>query len=107
LTREGAIVTGVTTAVEVLAIVKENPPDILISDIGMPEMDGYELLRQVRSLPSQQNNPIKAIALTAFAQQEDKEKAIAAGFQAHLSKPVNPIELIESIADLVQNSNDF
>jgi PAS domain S-box-containing protein len=101
LTQEGAIVTAVISATEVLAIFSENPPDILISDIGMPEMSGYELLQQIRALPSQQNNPISAIALTAFAQQEDREKAIAAGFQGYISKPINPIELIAAIAERV------
>jgi PAS domain S-box-containing protein len=99
LAQEGAIVTAVTSATEVIAMVRDNPPDILISDIGMPEMSGYELLQQLRALPSQQNNPIGAIALTAFAQQEDKEQAIAAGFQAYLSKPINPIELITAVSN--------
>jgi PAS domain S-box-containing protein len=100
LTQEGARVTAVTSAIEALTIISENPPDILLSDIGMPEMDGYELLQQVRALPSQQNNPIKAIALTAFAQQEDEEKAINAGFWAYLSKPVNLIDLVTAIASI-------
>jgi PAS domain S-box-containing protein len=101
LTKEGAIVTTVTSPVEALTIIAENPPDILISDIGMPEMDGYELLQQVRALPNQQNQPIKAIALTAFAQQEDREKTINAGFQAYLSKPINLVDLVTAIADQV------
>ena len=99
LTQEGAIITAVTSSVEALTIVAENPPDILISDIGMPGMDGYELLRQVRALPSQQHKPVKAIALTAFAQQEDREKAMNAGFQAYLSKPINLIDLVAAIAE--------
>ncbi|NJK58074.1 MAG: response regulator [Pleurocapsa sp. SU_5_0] len=99
LTQEGAIITAVTSSAEALTIVAENPPDILISDIGMPGMDGYELLRQVRALPSQQHKPVKAIALTAFAQQEDREKAINAGFQAYLSKPINLIDLVAAIAE--------
>jgi signal transduction histidine kinase/CheY-like chemotaxis protein len=98
LTQEGAIVTTVNCATEALAIIAENPPDILISDIGMPDMDGYELLRQVRALPSQQNKPLKAIALTAFAQPEDQERMLTAGFQAYLSKPCNLVDLITAIA---------
>ncbi|MGL4881804.1 MAG: response regulator, partial [Waterburya sp.] len=94
-------VTTVTTATEALAIVSKNPPDILISDIGMSEMDGYELLQRIRALPSQQDKPLKAIAVSAFAQQEDQEKAIAAGFQAYLSKPVNLINLVTAIAEQV------
>jgi PAS domain S-box-containing protein len=107
LTQEGAIVTAVTTAREALAIVSQNPPDILISDIGMPEMDGYELLQQIRALHSQQNQRIPAIALTAFARSEDEERAIEAGFQAYLSKPLNPIELIAAIAKQVNPSRVF
>lgn len=101
LTQEGAIVTAVTSAIEALEIVAKNPPDILISDIGMSQMDGYELLQQVRALPNQQDKPLKAIAITAFAQQEDQEKAIAAGFQVYLSKPINLIDLVTAIAEQV------
>ncbi len=101
LSQEGAIVTAVTSATEALAIVSKNPPDILISDIGMSEMDGYELLQRIRALPSQQDKPVKAIALSAFAQQEDQEKAIAVGFQAYLSKPVNLTDLVTAIAEQV------
>jgi CheY-like chemotaxis protein len=98
LKQEGAIVTTVTSGTEALEIVSKNPPDILISDIGMPEMDGYELLQQIRALSSQQDKPVKAIALSAFAQQEDQEKAIAVGFQVYLSKPVNLTDLVTAIA---------
>lgn len=101
LTQEGAIVTTVISPVEAFKIIAENPPDILISDIGMPEMNGYELLQQVRALPSQQDKPIKAIALTAFAQQEDEDKAIQAGFQAYLSKPLNLVDLVTAIVKQV------
>ncbi|MEN9517949.1 MAG: hypothetical protein RLZZ381_537 [Cyanobacteriota bacterium] len=98
LTQEGAIATTVTGATEALAIISQNPPDILISDIGMPDMDGYELLQQVRALPSQQNKSLKAIALTAFAQEEDRERIKNAGFQAYLTKPCNLVDLIAAIA---------
>lgn len=101
LTQEGAIVTAVTSPTEALALVSKNPPDILISDIGMSEMDGYELLQRIRALPNQQDKPVKAIALSAFAQQEDQEKAIAVGFQAYLSKPVNLTDLVTAIAEQV------
>jgi len=101
LTQEGANVTAVTSATKALTIIAENPPDILVSDIGMPEMNGYELLQKVRALPSQQHKPIKAIALTAFAQREDAAKAIDAGFQAYLSKPFNLNELVTAIAEQV------
>ncbi|MGL5807106.1 MAG: ATP-binding protein, partial [Xenococcaceae cyanobacterium] len=104
LTQEGAIVTAVTSATEALEIISKNPPDILISDIGMSEIDGYELLQRIRALPSQQDKPLKAIAVSAFAQQEDQEKAIAAGFQAYLSKPVNLTDLVTAIAEQVMSN---
>ncbi|MGL6344694.1 MAG: hybrid sensor histidine kinase/response regulator, partial [Waterburya sp.] len=103
LTQEGAIVTAVTSATEALEIISKNPPDILISDIGMSEMDGYELLQRIRALPTQQDKPLKAIAVSAFAQQEDQEKAIAVGFQAYLSKPVNLTDLVTAIAEQIKS----
>ncbi|MBD0336334.1 MAG: response regulator [Cyanobacteria bacterium Co-bin13] len=74
--------------------------DVLISDIGMPEEDGYALLRQVRSLKSDQGGQIPAIALTAHGNEDSHRKALSASFQAHLAKPINPTELIELVANL-------
>jgi CheY-like chemotaxis protein len=71
---------------------------VLISDIGMTEMDGYDLLRNVRSLPAESGGAIPAIALTAFARSEDRTRALLAGFLAHLAKPVEPSELIATVA---------
>jgi len=81
-------------------MLKAHQPHVLVSDIGMPDVDGYEFLRRVRSLPTETGEPIAAIALTAFARSEDRSRALAAGFSAHVSKPVEPSELIATIAGL-------
>lgn len=78
--------------------------DLLISDIGMPGEDGYTLLRRVRSLNPQQGGKILAIAVTAYAREEDREAAFSVGFQAHLAKPIDPTQLIALIADLVNQT---
>jgi CheY-like chemotaxis protein len=98
----GANVTTVTSAVEALATLSKCRADVLLSDIGMPEMDGYMLVRQLRALPYQQGGKIPAIALTAFAGEINYQKAIEAGFQDHIPKPIEPVKLVEAIADLVK-----
>ncbi|MEP6975715.1 MAG: ATP-binding protein [Spartobacteria bacterium] len=89
------------SAGEALSLVDSQVPDILISDIGMAEVDGYEFLRKLRTreLPNGRKTP--AIALTAFARSEDRTKALLAGFSAHISKPVEPSELIATIASVI------
>lgn len=73
---------------------------ILISDIGMPEMDGYELIRRVRQQGSDGTRAIPAIAMTAFTRPNDRDRALKAGFQAHLAKPVDPATLVATVARL-------
>ncbi len=98
----GATVTAVSSAEQALSTLEQFTPDLLLSDIGMPQQDGYTLIRQVRTqLPAPQRD-LPAIALTAYATQEDAARAIAAGFQHHLSKPVEPATLIQTISDLMQ-----
>ncbi|WP_390841956.1 MULTISPECIES: ATP-binding protein [Nostoc] len=97
-----ANVTAVASAVEAIATFSESKPDVLVSDIGMPEVDGYMLMRQVRALPPEQGGQIKAIALTAYAGEIDYQQAMLAGFQRHVPKPVEPEVLVKAIADLVQ-----
>ena len=91
----GATVTGAASAAEALAATHNQRPDILISDIGMPEIDGYQLLRSLRT-----NSEIRfpAIALTAFARPEDRTRALLAGYVAHVAKPVEAAELIATVA---------
>ncbi|MEA5569187.1 ATP-binding protein [Anabaena sp. UHCC 0399] len=97
----GAEVKLVTSASEALQTLAESHLDVLVSDISMPDMDGYMLIRQVRSWVREQNGQIPAIALTAFARQYDQEQAFAAGYQIHLAKPVNAEELVAAVGRLV------
>lgn len=99
-----ATVTMATNAGEAFAALTQFQPDVLLSDIGMPEMDGYMLIRQVRALPPEQGGLIPAIALTAYAGDFNHQQALEAGFQEHIPKPIEPDELIKTIATLIRNS---
>jgi len=85
-------------------VLTQSPPDVLLSDIGMPDMDGYMLMSQVRALPPEQGGQVKAIALTAYAGDFNQKQAIAAGFHYHLSKPIEPEALVKAIASLLNNT---
>ncbi len=102
LEQTGAEIKVVTSAIEVLETLHPFKPDILISDIGMPEMDGYELLRQIKRLPPEQGGNVPAIALTAYAGEFNQQRALAAGFQKHMAKPVEPEALVKAIVTLVK-----
>ncbi|WP_193199429.1 PAS domain S-box protein [Nostoc sp. MG11] len=97
----GATVTPVESATEALEALVQLKPDILLSDIGMPIMDGYMLLREIRTWSKEQGGQIPAIALTAYAGEIDYNQAIAAGFQKHVRKPADPLELATAIANLI------
>lgn len=98
----GVQVTAVSSAQEALQALSESVPDVLISDIGMPKTDGYMLMREVRSRSPGQGGNVPAIALTAYAGEMNQQQAIAAGFQMHISKPVDPDALVKAITDLIQ-----
>jgi PAS domain S-box-containing protein len=98
----GVEVTAVTSAQEALQALSNWIPDVLISDIGMPKTDGYMLMREVRSRSPQQGGSIPAIALTAYAGEINQQQALAAGFQMHISKPVDPDVLVKAIVNLIQ-----
>ncbi|MEH1969624.1 hybrid sensor histidine kinase/response regulator [Nostoc sp.] len=98
----GIEVTSVSSAQEALQALSESIPDVLISDIGMPKTDGYMLMREVRSRSPQQGGQVPAIALTAYAGEMNQQQALAAGFQMHISKPVDPDALVKAIADLIK-----
>ncbi len=98
----GAKVTAVPSAFKALEALRQAKPDLLLSDIGMPEMDGYMLIRQIRAMPPEQGGQIPAIALTAYAGETDHKQVLAAGFQKHVTKPVEPAELVAAIANLVR-----
>lgn len=103
LQQSGAEVRVADSTAQGIMILKQWRPDILVSDIGMPQQDGYVLIREVRALPADQGGATPAIALTAFARSEDRMKALRAGFQTHLAKPVEPIELVVTIAGLMRS----
>ncbi|MBE9180452.1 response regulator [Oculatella sp. LEGE 06141] len=101
--QHGASVRAVASADEVLELLHGLMPDVLVSDIAMPEKDGYELIQAIRKRPADRGGNLPAIALTAYATEGDCEKAIAAGFQQHIAKPVDPEELIAAIARLAKS----
>jgi len=101
----GAEVTCVASAQEALEVIEKERPALLVSDIGMPGEDGYELIRKVRALPAKRGGKIPAIALTAYARTEDRLRALRAGYQMHVSKPVELAELVTVMASLVQRTD--
>jgi signal transduction histidine kinase len=102
LSETGADVRTASSTAEALRAIADDPPDLLISDIGMPQADGFELIRAVRELPPARGGLMPALALTAFARSEDREQALLAGYQGHLAKPVQPAELTAQIARLAR-----
>ncbi|QRO01724.1 PAS domain-containing protein [Archangium violaceum] len=96
-----AEVTVATCVAEAFESLVRTPPSLLVSDIGMPGEDGYALIRRVRALPPERGGQVPAAALTAFTRLEDRTRALAAGFQVHVPKPVDPTELVMSLANLV------
>jgi PAS domain S-box-containing protein len=97
-----AEVTTTSTAAEALDALGKDGYDVLVSDIGMPEADGYTLIGKVRALPAEKGGRIPAVALTAYARVEDRVRALTAGFQVHVPKPVEPVELIAVVASLAK-----
>ncbi|NDD64237.1 MAG: response regulator [Acidobacteria bacterium] len=104
LTRYGAEIRTASSAAEAWDTFRQWRPDILVSDIGMPVEDGYALIEKVRQLGSSDGGEKPAIALTAFAGVDDRERAISSGFNLHLSKPVEPVYLARTVARLLGRS---
>ncbi|HEY9692595.1 MAG TPA: PAS domain S-box protein [Oculatellaceae cyanobacterium] len=102
LKQSGAQVMAVSSAAEALSVLKQSKFDVLLSDIGMPDLDGYMLIQQVRIFPAP-NNEIKAIALTAYAGEMNQQQALKAGFHRHISKPIEPEVLVQAISSLVRD----
>lgn len=100
LTQYGAEVLVVASAAEVLANLESFQPNLLINDIGMPEVDGYLLMQQIRALPPEEGGQIPAIALTAYAREEDQQRAVHSGYQYHLTKPLDLDQLVQVMAEL-------
>lgn len=104
LEEHNASITVADSAQAALQLLDQQLPDVIISDIGMPEMDGYALLREIRKRPADRGGNIPAIALTAYARSQDRIAALHAGFQMHIAKPVNPSELLAMVASLAGQS---
>ncbi|HKA57463.1 MAG TPA: PAS domain S-box protein [Gemmatimonadales bacterium] len=103
LEEHGAVVSAVASGREALRALAAEPPDVLLSDVGMPGMDGYQFMRSVRASDSDYRR-VPAIALTAFARSEDRKKALLAGYQSHLAKPFDIAELVIMVAGLVERT---
>jgi PAS domain S-box-containing protein len=102
LQQYGAIVTAVRSVRQALSTIEKSLPDLLVSGIGMPEEDGYSLIRKLRNLEPEIGGQIPAIALTADATEQDCPQALTSGFQEYVTKPVEPINLINSVTKLIQ-----
>lgn len=102
---EAEVITAGTVE-EAIRIIEAQKPDVLVSDIGMPEADGFELLRRVRALGPDRGGRVPAIALTAFARAEDRTRALRAGFLVHVSKPVDPSELVATVASVARRTDE-
>ncbi len=109
LAQAGAETRTAASVAEAMTILKglspEQYPDVLVSDLSMPEEDGYSLIRQVRQLSPEQGGRLPAIALTAFGRMEDRVRVLGAGFQSHVIKPVEAEELVAVIASLVNQQS--
>ena len=101
LAQQGAVTAAAASVPEALERFREHRPDLLLSDIGLPGEDGYALIRRLRALPAAEGGDVPAVALTAFAKQEDRRRALEAGFQEHVAKPVEPELLVGVLAVLV------
>jgi PAS domain S-box-containing protein len=100
LVKAGATVHTASSAAEAIEQLRAHPPHVLISDLGMPDTDGYGLVRAVRAMPASQGGHVPAIALTAYSRMEDRVRAIAEGFQMHIAKPCDAVELLTMVASL-------
>jgi CheY-like chemotaxis protein len=99
-----AEVTTAASASEALAMLQRLRPDLLVSDVGMPGRDGYQLIQDIRQLRPEHGGMTPAIALTAFARSEDRTRAMLAGYQVHMAKPVEARELVATVASLAKRS---
>jgi len=104
LAQRGASVRTAGSTPDGLKSFEERRPDVLVSDIGMPLADGYELIRHIRSRDREHGGDVPALALTAFARNDDSRKAISAGFHMHLAKPIEPADLVSAVAALAMKS---
>jgi len=102
LSDQGAECIGAENASAALQLLRDQQFDMLLSDIGMPEMDGYQLIKEVRALDAARNKPLPAVAITAYARPQDRHRSLFAGYAAHLAKPLEASELIATVAGLLR-----
>ena len=102
LSQTGAEVATASSAAQAIDLVDRWVPNVLISDIGMPGEDGYQLIRKLRARSADKSTQIPAIALTAFTRSQDRLRALSSGYQTHVTKPIEPLELVTVIASLTQ-----
>ena len=100
----GASVQTATSAPQAFKLFLQNKPDLLISDIAMPEVNGHTLMRQIRALPSEKGAKIPAIALTSYAGETNRQESLRSGFNLHLAKPIQADKLAQKVAELGVNS---
>jgi signal transduction histidine kinase/ActR/RegA family two-component response regulator len=100
LEQAGAIVTSVGSAEEAMHAIAERPPSLLVSDIGMPGEDGYALIARVRALPAESGGRLPAVAVTAFTRDDDRARALRAGYTAHVAKPIDPAALVTLVSNV-------
>jgi len=107
LAQGGAEVRTSVSVTEALAACDEWRPDILISDIGMPGEDGYMLIKKLRARENESGGHIPAIALTAYGRQEDRQRALSVGYESHIPKPIEPVELLAAVASLTNRTKNI
>ena len=105
LSLRGASVRTSASASDALGAVDQSPPDVIVSDVGMPGQDGCDLMRALRARPAEQGGQIPAVAVTAFAGREHRVRALGAGFHSYLVKPIEPNELVWVVGMLAQRRN--
>jgi CheY-like chemotaxis protein len=104
LEREGARVECVESAATALEAIASEPPDVLLSDVSMPGMSGYALMRRIRQLPPEAGGQVPAAAISAHASASSREQSLEAGFQAHVTKPLDPETLVTTVLSLASRS---
>jgi CheY-like chemotaxis protein len=96
----GAEVVVAATSGEAIGLFRMSPPDVLLCDIGLPGIDGYSFMEEIRALSPEEGGRVPAAALTAHARAEDASRALEAGFDKHVPKPIEPAEIVQIVADL-------
>src|SRR5262249_40904196 len=103
LKQHGAQVSSAASAKDAFSLFCEKLPDVVISDIGMPDEDGYELMQKIRALSEKAGGLTPAIALTGYATRKDRERSLASGYQLHIGKPIEQNELVLALSSLIAN----